>query len=341
MSSRGSPGKGRGRHGRGRQTEGDRNPRHDPRRRPRSGHDRPPPRTRSHGAIRVRPGRAGFPRGPRARRGRIPGAINLAIALLNQTGREATSSPGTTVPGTRFDEALRMLDEVIVHAPENLQAHYCRGLILEGRASLPGPIWNTSSSPSATRTTGTPGCGSAAPCPIPWTATGRQARSRPRSSSISTPVRLECNPYLVNALYKLQAAYGWAGDREKQKEVIALATSSTRSTKRRGRATWPRPTYGAWGAMPVSSIRGPPPPSSSLPAWSPRFDPPVAIDVALPAGSRWANGRRFRGAARHPRPGPQRASARRSPHSTPTATAGSTSTSPPPSAGRRGSATPS
>src|SRR5262249_13569441 len=64
--------------------------------------------------------------------GWIPGSINLAIALLNDTGTKAESAKKAGgVEKGNFDEALGLLEEVLARGPENLHAHYCHGLILE------------------------------------------------------------------------------------------------------------------------------------------------------------------------------------------------------------------
>ena len=66
--------------------------------------------------------------------GWTPGAINLAIALLNddepRTEAEAEASP------SRFDEALDLLAEALERDPENLRALFCRGVILAQKGSL-------------------------------------------------------------------------------------------------------------------------------------------------------------------------------------------------------------
>src|SRR5262249_44056127 len=59
----------------------------------------------------------------------IPGAINLAIALLNDTGVQAEQAKkaGADPATSNFDEALDLLAWVLEREPSNPYAHYCRG----------------------------------------------------------------------------------------------------------------------------------------------------------------------------------------------------------------------
>ncbi len=70
--------------------------------------------------------------------GWIPGAINLAIALLNDTGvkAEAAKKSGADPASSNFEEALSLLAGVLARDPNNAYAHFCRGIILEQQGSL-------------------------------------------------------------------------------------------------------------------------------------------------------------------------------------------------------------
>jgi tetratricopeptide (TPR) repeat protein len=65
--------------------------------------------------------------------GWIPGAVNLAIALLNDNGvkAEAAKKAGEEVSVSNFDESLELLAGVIEREPDNAHAHFCRGIILQ------------------------------------------------------------------------------------------------------------------------------------------------------------------------------------------------------------------
>ena len=70
--------------------------------------------------------------------GWIPGAINLAIALLNDEGvkAEAAKKAGADPATSNFDEALDLLAGILDRDPNNPYAHYCRGIILEQQGRL-------------------------------------------------------------------------------------------------------------------------------------------------------------------------------------------------------------
>src|ERR1700733_4137013 len=65
--------------------------------------------------------------------GWIPGAINLAIALLNDSGVEAEKAKkaGEQTSADNFNLALELLADVLKRDPQNPYAHFCRGIILE------------------------------------------------------------------------------------------------------------------------------------------------------------------------------------------------------------------
>ena len=88
--------------------------------------------------LRISPGGRSLPRRPPPRPGWIPGAINLAIALLNDSGVQAEQAKkaGGEPPISNFDEALDLLAGVLERDPENPYAHFCRGIILEQQGRL-------------------------------------------------------------------------------------------------------------------------------------------------------------------------------------------------------------
>jgi tetratricopeptide (TPR) repeat protein len=70
--------------------------------------------------------------------GWIPGSINLAIALLNDSGakEEAAKKAGGGDAPANFDEALDLLAGVLERDPDNPHAHFCRGIILEQQGRM-------------------------------------------------------------------------------------------------------------------------------------------------------------------------------------------------------------
>ncbi len=113
-----------------------------------------------------------------------------------------------------------MVDDVLVRDPANLHAHYCRGIILEYLGQMAQAhedfVFVTEHDPSDGHAWFKVGSTLCDPDNPDRPAGPDQAK---QLIEIYTKA-LERNPYLVNALFKLQAAYGWAGDREKQKELL-------------------------------------------------------------------------------------------------------------------------
>jgi tetratricopeptide (TPR) repeat protein len=70
--------------------------------------------------------------------GWIAGAINLAIALLNDSGvkAEQAKKAGGDTATDNFGEALDLLAEVLKRDPRNPYAHFCRGIILEQQGGI-------------------------------------------------------------------------------------------------------------------------------------------------------------------------------------------------------------
>ena len=95
------------------------------------------PWARWSGTSTARPSRH-FARSASERRGGFPGSINLAIALLNDSGvkAEEAKKAGTSRPTDNFDESLELLAGVLEREPDNPHAHFCRGIILEQQGNL-------------------------------------------------------------------------------------------------------------------------------------------------------------------------------------------------------------
>ena len=156
--------------------------------------------------------------------GWVPGSINLAIALLNLTGTEdehaKQNRAAAAVPRSNFEQALTLVDDVLVRDPANLHAHYCRGIILEYLGQMAQAhedfVFVAEHDPSDGHAWFKVGSTLCDPDNPDRPAGPDQAK---QLIEIYTKA-LERNPYLVNALFKLQAAYAWAGDREKQKELL-------------------------------------------------------------------------------------------------------------------------
>jgi tetratricopeptide (TPR) repeat protein len=236
--------------------------------------------------------------------GWIAGSINLAIALLNDAGAAAESSgqkkEGQTSSNPKFDEALALLDDVLKRDPNNLHAHYCRALIYHflwdpnhhpdylARAHedflfvaehdpTDGHAWfkvgDTLLDPDSV---GQPGG--------PRPAGPKQAKEQIR---IYTKA-LECNPYLVPALFKLQTAYRLSGDQSKARELSDLWDRLNPERHAAAPGEMVKDFYGdagryAWIIDPNPSRRAP---AGAMKP--PRFDTAAPIQLTLPEGHHWA-----------------------------------------------------
>ena len=157
--------------------------------------------------------------------GWIPGSINLAIALLNDSGvkAEQAKQAGAELSLSNFDESLALLAGVLDRQPDNPHAHFCRGIILQqiGQQHL------IESHRHFKRVTEIDPNDAAA---WYWMAStvcdpDDVARSDVRKlAAQQIPLlkkALDLDPYLASAVYKLAFAYAYSGQPQKQKELLA------------------------------------------------------------------------------------------------------------------------
>jgi tetratricopeptide (TPR) repeat protein len=230
--------------------------------------------------------------------GWIAGSINLAIALLNQTGNEgpaAAAGPGGRI-APRYQEAMALLDAVLARDPANLPAHYCRGIILEELGELERAhrdfVFVAEHDPGDAHAWYKVGSTLGDPDRPDRPAGPKQAR---RLIEIYEEA-LDLNPNLVNALYKLQTAYGWAGQRDRQKELIRRWQELDPKNNPAGPGDSAGSTYGEMGRY--ARIIDPTSASRTLPEplRLPRFAlPPAPLKIDLPAGCRWIKAADFVG----------------------------------------------
>jgi tetratricopeptide (TPR) repeat protein len=234
--------------------------------------------------------------------GWIPGSINLAIALLNDSGTKAENAKksGDEAGGlSNFDEALALLHDVIGRQPDNLEARYCRGLILEflgqGRTSDAHKdfLFVVDKDPTDGHAWFKAGATLTDPADPSQPAGPSQAQELIRFYSKA----LECNPYLITAYYKLQQAYGWAHQGDKQRELLARWRQLNPKTNPVGPGDTAEAFYGESGrrAKVVDPFGFAPVRPPAEPGPPPKFDPPVAIKVALGQGERWVKADDFTG----------------------------------------------
>ncbi|GIW89108.1 MAG: hypothetical protein KatS3mg108_3432 [Isosphaeraceae bacterium] len=224
--------------------------------------------------------------------------VNLAIALLNDTGTRSEESKqgrdGTAVPAN-FDEALRLLDEVIAAEPTHLPARYCRGLILEYIGET-----DKAHQDFAAVVEGDPSDANA------WLKFGM---TLPNPERPGFPASLESaeklveiyekalrrNPNLVLALFKLQEAYNWVAVTRRDAEARAkrealnklwLQLDPQNSPTASGDPS--KVAYGETGKYATIIDPFGTQTRRASDVRPPRFEPPSPIRVTLGTGERWA-----------------------------------------------------
>jgi tetratricopeptide (TPR) repeat protein len=154
--------------------------------------------------------------------GWIPGSINLAMALLNDSGVQAEQAKktGEESAASNFDEALQILAGVLERDAANPYGHYCRGIILQQQGRL------GEAHEHFKRVTEIDPNDAAA---WYWLASTVSEGSNPLQFDARDQAKrqieplakaLELNPYLVPAMYKLQQAYRLSNDPKKAKELM-------------------------------------------------------------------------------------------------------------------------
>jgi hypothetical protein len=230
----------------------------------------------------------------------IPTKVNLAIALLNDTGNKAEDAKkkgaGGAPPPTNFDEAIELLDAVVAVEPENLRAHYCLGLILEYQ----GEIERAHAEFQAV-VEGDPDDANA------WVKYGMTLPNPDRPGFPAGPESadklveiyakaFERKPTSVLAAFKLQEAYNWLSVTRKDSEAarkrdelkeLWLRLNRTRAAAGPGDFDIDS-SYGSVGKYAlVDDPFGPRRDRRAGDLRMPRFEAPKALAVALPEGDRW------------------------------------------------------
>jgi hypothetical protein len=182
---------------------------------------------------------------------------------------------------------------VIAAEPANLHARFSRGIILEyvGRLSDAQRDFRVVAVKD-------PGDGHA------WYKVGSTLTSNEDPSQPAGPDQaqelieiyeraLECSPYLVPALYRLQMAYAMAGDRAQQKATIDRWTKLNSKLNAAAYGDTAETFYGEMGKY-ARVINPPAAPGREKPettvkrAENPTFSELKLLDVSLAAGARWA-----------------------------------------------------
>jgi tetratricopeptide (TPR) repeat protein len=233
--------------------------------------------------------------------GWIPGAINLAIALLNDSGvkAEAAKKSGSEPASSNFDDALKLLAEVLERDPNNPYAHFCRGIILEQKGSL------REAHEHFKRVTEIDPTDAAGWYWLGGTMTDPQDPSRPAGPD-QAPEQialfakaLDRDPYLTPAIYKMAMATRFTKDRRRTTELLARwkKIDPDRLEPSPGPGTLAAKVYGEMGKY--ASVVNPFARTDSVaeaepPA--PSFGPALPlVQVSLGKGERWVTPADFTG----------------------------------------------
>ncbi|MFI5459209.1 MAG: FG-GAP-like repeat-containing protein [Isosphaerales bacterium] len=233
--------------------------------------------------------------------GWIPGAINLAIALLNDSGvkAEAAKKAGADPAASNFDEALDLLAGILDRDPNNPHAHYCRGIILEQQGRL------SEAHQHFKRVTEHDPNDAAA-----WYWMGATLTD-PKNPVMSNPrvlakeqikiwnQALACDPYLTPAMYRVQHAYRLSNNREKADQLMAQwkQLNEDRDGPSPGTGDLVAKVYGEMGKY--ARVVNPfprPEPTIEAAAVPLNFEPAKPINVKLAQGERWVKPSDFSGA---------------------------------------------
>jgi len=235
------------------------------------------------------------------------GAVNLAIALLNDGGVQveaAKKAGGEGRPASNFDEALGLLDGVLARSPDDPRALFNKGIILaqQGKPAEAHPLF--------LKVTEVDPLDAASWLWAANTVVNAQDPALPagpaeaeRKVALLTRA-LDVNPNLASALYPLAFAYRMAGQPEKQRDILKKwqQLDHDRPGLAPGVGDVVETSYGEMGrygviASPSPTAEAPPPPldpdrdpdaiKEKQPP-SPRFDSPTPLAVKLPDGCRWS-----------------------------------------------------
>ena len=234
--------------------------------------------------------------------GWIPGMINLAIALLNDSGQKAEQAKksGADTAPNNFDESLDLLATVLDREPDNPYAHFCRGIIFQQI----GHRYLIDANRHFKRVTEIDPSDPAAwywlastICDQDDVAKSDVRKIAPQQIPLFKKA-LELDPYNASAIYKLAFAYAYTGQIQKQTEL--LASWKRMKPDQEGPAAGPgyevELKYGDMGRY--ANVFNPFPSLETTEverAAAPGFGAAAPLDVKLPAGHRWVKESDFTG----------------------------------------------
>jgi tetratricopeptide (TPR) repeat protein len=228
----------------------------------------------------------------------IPGAINLAIALLNDTGlkeEEKKKLGGGPVYANNFQEAIGLLEGVLRREPKNPYALYCRGIIRQYLGELAAAHEDFAAVTEIDPNDGYAWLNAGATVSDANMRNPEARRKRAKDQIVYFTKALERSPYLVTAMYRLQIAHRDAGDFAKQKELLAVWHTLNPEDNVAAPGEVSSTSYGSMGKY-ASLIDPFKDTARTADAGAPpRFESPKAISISLAAGHRWAKASDFTG----------------------------------------------
>ncbi len=233
--------------------------------------------------------------------GWVPGSINLAIALLNQTGvaeEQSKKSGGEANPTIDFNEALELLAGAIARVPDDPRAHYCSGIILEQQGRMAEAHHHFQRVVEIDPNDATSWYWLAATANDPEAPDRPDVRKLAKQQIPLLQKALECDPYLTPAIYKLQQAYRLTKEPKKADELLAhwQELNQDRSRPSPGPGNMVEKNYGNMGRY--ANVLSPfprPEPAADSKAILPRFDTCRPLEVKLGDGERWVKPSDFAG----------------------------------------------
>ncbi len=231
-----------------------------------------------------------------------PGAINLAIALLNDTGvkAEAAKKQGADPASSNFDESLKILSGVLARDPDNPYAHFCRGIILEQQGNLAEAYRHFQRVTEIDPSDAAGWYWLASTMTDPANPANPAGPDQAKEQMSLFAKALDRDPYLTPAIYKMAMASRFTKDRTHTKELLGRwkKMDPDRPEPSPGPGTLAGKVYGEMGKY--ASVVNPFPRSEGLaqsaPA-PPAFEPGRPLQVKLAAGEQWVKPSDFTGSS--------------------------------------------
>ncbi len=237
--------------------------------------------------------------------GWIPGSINLAIALLNDSGvkAEAAKKAGIEAPPDNFAEALAVLADVLDREPGSPYAHFCRGVILEQQGNLAEAHSHfkrvTEIDPSDAASWYWMGRTIPEPANPPDDRLAAMKEKSKQEIEFFAKA-LELNPYLTQAVYGFAMAARFVKSEKERNEWFdrfkRINPDQDASMPAPGPGDSLTKTYGEMGRY--GTLENPFPQlaaAETLAAPAPRFEAARPLHVKLGEGERWAKPADFTG----------------------------------------------